>query len=126
MTVLYHFTCDDGARGVRRDRCLRPNPNTQPGLPPVVWLTDLDVPDRAALGLTSNVLGCDRTRWRVTVDCDAEPWPVFARGLSFASRRGLEFAAGALPMHWWVTRGPVPVVRVDRVAGRATAFGAQP
>lgn len=107
--ILYHFTCVDGAHGIRRDRRILTHDQSPIGLPPLVWLTDLDVPDRAALGLTSRLLSCDRTEWRVTVDVDAVPWHRFARRLPLGVRRPLEMAPGALPMHWWVVDVDVPV-----------------
>lgn len=109
---LYHYTCCDRAEMIRRDRWLRPNP--QPALDglELVWLTDLDVPDRHALGLTSLSLNCDRIEHRIAVDAVAVHWPVFARRLPVHQRRPLELSPGALPMHWYVATIPVPVLEV--------------
>lgn len=104
---LYHYTCRHSLAGIRADGLLRVN--RQPVLDglELVWLTDLETPDRAALGLTSRVLQCDRTEHRVKVDAGAVHWPVFARQLPATQRRSLELAPGALPMHWYVSEQPV-------------------
>jgi hypothetical protein len=78
-----------------------------------VWLTDLEVPDRKALGLTSDLLDCDRLEHRVVVDVEAEHWPRYARRLPLELRRRLELAAGARPMHWYVSEHPVPVAACE-------------
>lgn len=116
--ILYHYTCRHSAEGIERDGFLSPHP--QPVLAGLclVWLTDLDHPDRAALGLTSYSLECDRTEFRVTAGTSvAVPWPAYRRacGLGRAAR-ALETAPGALPMHWWVVAGRAPVEAVHRVA----------
>lgn len=109
---LYHYTCDHGADGIRREGVLRPH--LHPWLPdPLVWLTDLDTPMRDGLRLTSRILSCDRTAHRfATADCPSVVWwPRFARTLpSRAVREALESEPGALPAHWWVSREPVPVM----------------
>lgn len=116
--LLYHYTCRHRAAFIRRERMLKGNPH--PWLldvGPLIHLTDLDQPDRLALGLTSNILTCDRTEFRVTVETDvAERWSVFARTIPRRVREGLETAPGALPAHWWVARMPLPIVDVDDVA----------
>lgn len=76
---------------------------------PLVWLTDLDVPDRHALGLTSVMLSCDRTTYRCRVELQAgvEHWPTYARrhGIPQPLRDVLE--ADSLPMHWYVADVPL-------------------
>lgn len=110
---LYHFTCEHAAQRIRVDRWLRPHRQVVLGDRELVWLTDLEEPYRAALGLTSYTLRCDRTEVRVVaVTSDATHWPVYARGLPAEQRHALEYADGALPMHWWVAEMPVPVLEV--------------
>ena len=103
--LLYHYSCDHGARGIRADGGLRGNVHpllTEVGR--IIWLTDMDVPDRLALGLTSNLIRCDRTAHRFTVQTElARHWPSAARELCGpAARRELDMSYGARPMHWWV------------------------
>lgn len=109
-SILYHFTCDHGRAGLEDRGVLRPWSH---GL---VWLTDLDVPLREPLGLTSNMLSCDRTkhRYRVTDDSHCHWWIGHPR-----RDRSIEID-GTRPMHWWVSEEPVPVVfePVARLAGR--------
>jgi hypothetical protein len=115
---LYHYTCADAAPLIERDGYLRAYP--QPILTglPIVWLTDMETPDRSALGLTSHSLGCDRTAHRVVVDATAYHWPKFARALPMWVRRQLEFAPGAMPMHWWVSDpgAQVPILSIAPTA----------
>lgn len=110
---LYHYACSHSAAKIRVDRWLKPH--TQPVLGGVelVWLTDLDVPNRAALGLTMTTIRCDRTRFRVTaVTSETVHWPVYAKRLPRHARGALEYAPGRLPMHWYVSELPVPVLEV--------------
>lgn len=112
--TLYHFSCDHGAPLIDGDLVLRPNP--QPGLPGVslVWLTDLDSPDVAGLGLTRGTLiTCDRTRHRFVVadPSGCIPWLALARLLPPHLRDAYEAdAPGRLPRHWWISSAPVPVL----------------
>lgn len=109
--MLYHYTCDHGADGIRREGVIRPNRHVILGVG-VVWLTDLDVPYREALGLTSHILSCDRTAHRLEVVCPwAVWWPRYARGLPSSARWAVESAAGMAPVHWWVATEPVAVAR---------------
>lgn len=77
-----------------------------------IWLTDMPTPDRAGLGLTSHLIGCDRIvhRYRVTNQHGTQWWPTFARTIK---DRRLEEAPGARPVHWWVAQQPIPVVLDD-------------
>lgn len=111
---LYHYCCSHSAEGIRADGTLKPNPH--PWLPvPLVWLTDLDQPARDALGLTSATLPCDRTEYRVTVDVAAERWTSLARRIGKETREAFESTPGVLPMHWWVSHAPVPVLSIEAV-----------
>lgn len=77
----------------------------------MIWLTDLDTPLAGALGLTSNILGCDRTehRYRV-VNYTPMRYLTIRRDLPARLREDLENAPGAMPAHWMVAYTPVPVV----------------
>lgn len=114
IPTLYHYTCDDAAPKIDADLLLRPNEHpVLPGVP-LVWLTDLDTPVRGALGLTMGALiTCDRTRHRFTVADPANciPWVALARLLPRPVRDAFE-KPPAMPMHWWVSASPVPVLPV--------------
>jgi hypothetical protein len=120
---LYHYTCAHSAKGIRRSGKLDPNPHPLLGTFELVWLTDLEHPDMYALGLTSHIIKCRRTEYRVTVDApDAMRWADLARELrrsgDAALRSGvadLESAVGVRPMHWWVSTVPVRVVQLEAV-----------
>jgi hypothetical protein len=116
---LYHYTCSHAAPLIIQQRWLHANPHPlMPEVGPLIHLTDLDSPDRHGLGLTSYTLRCDRTEFRVTVvTSEAIHWPVFARTIPRHVREELESAPGALPMHWYVSRGLVPVLAVVETAG---------
>lgn len=74
-----------------------------------VWLTDLSVPSRDVLGLTSNYQRCDRTayRYRVTDTQHVHPWVTVRRTVPDAEL--LEAITGCRPRHWFVSTEPVPV-----------------
>lgn len=104
--MLYHYTCDHGRKGIGLTGWLNP----VEGLAgPLVWLTDMDQPDRLALGLTSHLLACDRLdyRYQVRAEMEVEHWPtslVRARAPELAVMM-LESVAGVDPSRWFVTRG---------------------
>jgi hypothetical protein len=103
MTALYHYTCSHRLPGILKAGLVKPNPVTG-----WAWFTDLDVPVRDALGLTSDMLGCDRTEHRLTVlDGGPVPYVSIRRQLPRLMREGLESSPGALLMHWWVSPQPV-------------------
>lgn len=113
MKTLYHYTCDHGHSQIDGHICpLAWDDGLAIGTPGVyAWFTDLAVPIKDALGLTSSVLNCDRTahRYRVTGHTGIEPWvPEFRRIWTWG--RELESAPGARPAHWYVATEPVPVV----------------
>jgi len=119
---LYHYTCEHSAEALGKgevtllpmvDLIGKPDPVPDlwwPGR--AVWLTDLDRPERNALGLTSNILLCDRTthRYRVLSAARVYRWTTFARTLPRESRALLEYTYLARPAHWFVSAHPVPAV----------------
>lgn len=106
MTELYHYTCSHALPGIMKDRVVWPNPVTG-----WAWFTDLEVPVREGLGLTSDVLDCDRTEHRFKVlGGGPVPYVSIRRTLPPLMREGLESSPGALLMHWWVSPEPVRVV----------------
>ena len=117
---LYHYTCGHGFRKIGKVGLLMPaNDLMNPTLAkdfnsPVaryVWLTDLSVPIKDALGLTAEHIGCDRTvhRYRVTENAIAIRWFDLRKSFDASWRDLLESAPGARPAHWWVAQEPVPV-----------------
>jgi hypothetical protein len=122
--ILYHYTCEHGRAALGdSDGVVVPPRVHSPGhldslpvrfgvLAELSWFTDLDVPYREALGLTSTLDGmCDRTRYRyrVVADRDVERW-LRSRWRTVPVLRALEHAPGAMPSHWYVSSHPVPVV----------------
>jgi hypothetical protein len=114
--ILYHYTCRDGARGIHHTGTILPNPHPLlPSLPPLVWLTDLPVPDRQALGLESTILTCDRTEVRITVDAAKTPiyrWRDFAADRGMRRRDRRPFERGRQPDRWYVAVQPIPLSAV--------------
>jgi hypothetical protein len=114
---LYHFTCTHAAEQIAKTMVLQPFPQVQLDSRMLVWLTDLESPIRADVGLTSTILHCDRMEYRATVDADAHHWPEYLR----KQPRDVRLAAraltvgGGLPMHWYVSRWPVPVLAIGEV-----------
>lgn len=122
MVELYHYTCEHGRAGLGEEGTLLPLAQRESlragGMPPVIqevaqfiWLTDLDFPFRAALGLTSRLLRCDRTRYRYRVRSgDAVPWMRAREDCTPAMVEALETAYGVMPVHWWIATTPVRVL----------------
>lgn len=115
--TLYHYTCEHGYQGIGASPAgvLLPNAG-------LVWLTDLDVPVREALGLTSHTLSCDRTAYRyraIAALAHVRPWSQARRSVPRDVREALESAPGVLPMHWWVSAWPV-LVQFDPPGGDVT------
>jgi len=99
---LWHYTCWHSRRQIGRSGVLHP------GLDGLLWATDLPVPDRAGLGLTSHLLGCDRAEYRYRIDTPDRfaRVDVFYLTASPYHRVWLEILANApdaRPQHWWVT-----------------------
>lgn len=116
--TLFHYTCDHGHAQLGPESALVPaidiiGPGRDaPWTAQFVWLTDMDTPDRNALGLTSNILNCDRLshRYRVVDEHSCVWWPEYAARLHASTRHEIEDADGARPRHWWVALQPVQVV----------------
>lgn len=108
--TYWHYTCHHRAALIDADLTLRPHPQILMGNHLLVWLTDLDTPDREALGLTSTHLRCDRTevRYRV-VDGDIVPWAEWADVNRIDRRLRSELTFGRRPRHWFVSTSPVLV-----------------
>jgi hypothetical protein len=110
---LFHFTCDHGAEGIRESGVIQIHRAPFELAPAVLWLTDLEVPNRNGLGLTSKILSCDRTAHRFEVK---NPRAVFhwneAKRLYFPREQveALESTPGAMPMHWYVSGIPQEVI----------------
>jgi hypothetical protein len=122
MIGLYHYTCQHGRDAIGEAGTLLAPEQVQPGhaarLPPhmrelswFIWLTDLDVPHRDALGLTSHSLACDRTRYRYRVadTSHARRWTQLRSSCHPGMVEALESAPGAMPAHWWIATHPVRV-----------------
>lgn len=119
MTTLWHYTCAHGDLAIGPRGILLPAlwqihevpmglPTDAYALLGLVWATDMDAPDRQALGLTSATLSCDRMAHRYAVPAEAfTPWGRIRHRMSTALVDALELANGAQPAHWWAAEGPV-------------------
>ena len=109
--ILFHYTCAHAANKIGRRGLLFPYPQPfAPEIGPVVWLSDLAVPDRWALGLTSRYLSCDRTEYRYRVATKlAVPYSAM-RGLIRPDVRA-DLEAFGQADRWWVSRHAVEAVR---------------
>lgn len=111
--VLYHYTCSHGMTGIRRARKVLPNPVHTLAGAHVAWLTDLAEPDRAGLGLTSQMLTCDRLAYRVTVrPYGAVHWPIWAREHRVDREYRNVLESFGWPMHWWISEQPLAVIEL--------------
>lgn len=118
--ILYHYTCGDQLPSIKTTG--RILPRRHPLLrryPRMIWLTDLDVPDKGWTGLTSDYLTCDRTEWRLAFETERgesgiHHWPRIAHVWGIPSPVRAQFErAPALPMHWWLSTEPVSMNRVE-------------
>lgn len=109
--VLYHYTCDHAAPLILADGVLQPHP-----IEGLVWLTDLNPAPRIALGLTSFSLKCDRMAHVFTVAAsdDIQWWMDYRR--THPELRDKESCDGVMPMHWFVSEKPVPLLRQESAA----------
>ena len=110
--TLWHYTCRHAATMIGRRGMLTPNPQPYLDGARLVWLTDLAVPDVAALGLTSDTLSCDRTevRYRVLAG-EVVSWSAWAAEAKVDPLTLSAFTFGRRPAHWYVSPGPVAVER---------------
>lgn len=127
--TLYHYTCEHAAAEIRKDGTLKPSSNPRI---PMLWLTDLEIPDRLGLGLTMKTLKCDRLAHRFMV---SEPFEVY-RWIDVRRSwigtpawkwvQAIEATEGALPRHWYVTKAPQHAVELPAAGqiGRALAASA--
>lgn len=107
---LWHYTCDHGRAALGTTGVLLPNA-AAPGLPPLVWATDMPAAnDPEALGLTSVILDCDRTahRYAITDPAGFTRWGRVRSHYPDWARDALELADGAQPARWWVSPTPAP------------------
>lgn len=119
---LYHYTCKHTRPAVGTRGMLRPNPHPVLGVS-LLWLTDQEIPDRAGLGLTSQILNCDRLEFRYIVDVDdARRWKDLA-DVPTLGRMILESVYGSRPDTWWVVDHAVLGV-LDRTYSQAGLAGA--
>jgi hypothetical protein len=106
--ILYHYTCDHALPKIREAGVINPYPLFGFTEMNFVWMTDLDVPDKKGLGLTSRILQCDRTKHQLILPhpLGAKRWVDVRRSMPKMITVALEEAEGALPMHWYVSMVP--------------------
>lgn len=120
---LWHYTCDHahlriGAQGTLFPARMLMAADVDPAWPAhtwqahLVWATDMERPNRDALGLTMRAVRCDRTTHRYRIDEHLQWWPKFRRRLLALHLDddvdALESTPGARPAHWYVSPIPVP------------------
>lgn len=123
MSFLWHYTCEDhGRAGLGAGGKLLSIRELWPDLvdrfpahaveqADLIWLTDLDLPVRGALGLTSRSITCDRIAYRYEVVAgETWPWMTMRHTVNPRLVADLEEAPGAMPVHWYVATEPVSVV----------------
>lgn len=75
-------------------------------LGPLLWLTDLSEPLPDQVGLSSEILSCNRLEHRITVQSKAvNSWSDLRSKVANDVLRDLE--AHAEPNHWFVARRPL-------------------
>lgn len=115
---LYHYTCEHGAAGIEASGLIEVRRQPPEGQVTLTWLTDLEAPNRNALGLTSHIVQCDRLTYRFeVVEHVAVERYVDVRREFFPAYwwKELERAEGAMPMHWFVSLAPQPVTSKRKV-----------
>lgn len=122
MLTLYHYTCPHGHAGLGDAGMLLPSARlpsakgiTLPWWGRYAWLTDLEAPFVNALGLTRQLIPCDRTRYRYRLNAAdlrlVRRWLDVRREVrEMPGVEALESAPGAMPAHWFVTEVPVHVL----------------
>ena len=115
VPTLWHYTCDHGHAVLGAGAVSLVPGHRLSAITPVywwpsrfVWLTDMAVPAREPLGLTSHALDCDRTahRYRVTDTADCVKWLIARR--PFRHEAHILETPGTRPAHWWISGVPVP------------------
>lgn len=123
MTAFWHYTCDHGRTGIGDFGVLRPPAAQKPSLRvtalddderlmnDLIWCTDLPEADIEALGLTSEILSCERWTYRylVTNPRALVPFADVQHQFTPDTQVGL-LEGGARPEHWWVSWRPLAVV----------------
>lgn len=107
--TLWHYTCDHGLLKIGARGWLKPGADSW------LWLTDLDVPHRDALGLSSVLIECDRTahRYRVEPGHDAHPFVRMQHAFDPVRWQALLDVPGGLVRHWYVSAVPVRATLED-------------
>jgi hypothetical protein len=110
--TIWHYTCDHGAPGIRRNGLVRPNGHPLLDGLPISWWTDLGPEYRFEIGLTADWITCDRMahRFEVKDPCQLMRWPSAARVLGVPQPIRDDLEIGRLPAHWWVAFQPVEVI----------------
>lgn len=121
--TLYHYCCSHSRNGITDRGFLRPYGRAMFGVD-LVWFTDQSMPDRVGLGLTSNLLPCDRLEHQYIVEVSADQ---VERWLDSDIRRGLAakpgftvFEEGRAPDTWWIARTHVWAERNKNYSRLAT------
>lgn len=104
---IWHYTCNHRAPMIRADGVVKPHPQPLLAGLKLSWWSDLGTEHRYELGLTSNMLRCDRMEARFEAKEPLVWWPRYARGFPVVIRNVLE--DGRLPAHWWIALEPIEV-----------------
>lgn len=111
MSRMFHFTCDHGFEGIKQLGYVAPNWHPLLGMK-VAWFTDLETPNAETVGLTSNLLNCDRLAHSVEVDPSrVRRWLGSGEQASTPPLIQADLHRGSDPSHWWISRIQVPVLR---------------
>lgn len=121
--TFWHYTCAHGRQGIgtlgvlRSPGVLKPEAR-RPGLSEderlmlaLIWVTDLPVPDIEGLGLTKQILSCERWthRYRITNHRPIMPFADMQYRFSLDAQMDL-LTGDAKPEHWFVSWKPLPAV----------------
>lgn len=124
--TLWHYTCTHRISEIGETGILLPPLYQLAAIPDwlprdaypllgLVWATDMDPPQRLALGLTDHTIACDRTTARYAVPASAfTRWGRWRHLMPPWLVDELELANGAQPARWWVADRPVPGAVLDK------------